>query len=776
MSSLIYILNKRYDETFSATWINGPVELNNTNTVVQLKLTEPLTNIEKITTISDVSQGETKTVYFKKFFKFNNGSGWSDLLPLSDLSGRTFDKCELLDLELFYYRVSDGNFPNSLYLNNVVVNGKYNFNETDSEAILPTEGEQIILGPQDIYKIFSLSDFEVISNHSNYEIKVRFTQDDGRTYTKWEELTKDNLSTLRLNPLRFAKVQYLLTNLSPEQGLVVYDIILSGEFQNVSANYLKINKYGLKQDCLTTMQNLPGSPGTDLLHRDFYTACLGSYMQNTDQTIALANANKSTQGQLWNPYQFDKITQFNNMLGNNVSNMFGWTVTYHRTDPDNNGIDKYINEYTLMNVVDMKNIKIIVPDNKFPVDHMIINQFNLEFADTFEVHIMKDEFKNAFGVPYRPGQDDIVYFCEVNMLFYVKHAQAFKNIMNSATYWKVILEKYEHKTNIRNLVADSKIQIEGLTNNTTIDDILGVDRKQEEDKIANKLQTFPTSFEKVREQKSKYLQYYRTPLYIGNMDFATSYYDLSAPEVKNKNVINYGDIDTTLGKGDNRCFIMWVNFKNKYEDGGSVSNAVLQSYTIPTDKYSLLYNYDDTNKKGYEVSYQGDTLQFRLNDKQFIMQTELLTNVWYGIVINLDQRQKSLNMSIFLRGGIDVVLIDPISQQKVTIGKNDLTGLTYYTSQGYKGLTNIEKVGNMSVIHRQEYAIESYEFMHSQKVLLKGSYSYYTNLRIFNDVITYESMDNILRQNIIIDSQHLILADNSGKQLITTNLWTKNFK
>ena len=134
----------------------------------------------------------------------------------------------------------------------------------------------------------------------------------------------------------------------------------------------------------------------------------------------------------------------------------------------------------------MKNIKVIVPDNKFPVESLIINQFNLDFFDTFEIHIMKDEFKNKFGITKRPSEDDILYICEANMLYYVKHAQAYKDIMNAATYYKVILEKYEQKTNIRNLVDESQQQIDALTENTTIESLFGQDNRNDENQIANK--------------------------------------------------------------------------------------------------------------------------------------------------------------------------------------------------------------------------------------------------------------------------------------------------
>ena len=80
-----------------------------------------LTNIETISTVTDETNGETENVYFKKYFKYENGNGWSDLLPLDQLSGSTFDKCETLDLELYYYRATEGNYNNSLFLDNLIV-------------------------------------------------------------------------------------------------------------------------------------------------------------------------------------------------------------------------------------------------------------------------------------------------------------------------------------------------------------------------------------------------------------------------------------------------------------------------------------------------------------------------------------------------------------------------------------------------------------------------------------------------------------------------------
>jgi len=309
--SLLYIpIDKKSDGTFNVSWTNGPVVLDSSNVVVKLT-TEVLTNITKITSVTENTKGEiVDKVYLKKLFKYENGNGWSELLPLETITGITFEKCNPLILELYYYfTLDDGRYKNTqITLDNILIKGEYQQDIVeDSQGVLNNTNDELILSPTDVYKIFSLDGFKVFSNHDGYDIKYRFTQDDGKTFSKWEPLTTENISKIRLNMLRFAKVQYLVKNIS-DQPLAIYDIILSGNFQNVSANYLKTNRYGLKEDCLTRLQNMTGVAGSDKIHQNFYTACLSSYNQNTDITTDLANQNAENSGKLWNPYQSDKIS------------------------------------------------------------------------------------------------------------------------------------------------------------------------------------------------------------------------------------------------------------------------------------------------------------------------------------------------------------------------------------------------------------------------------------------------------------------------------------
>lgn len=797
MSQLNYILTKKFDETYTISFTGGPQEITGNGFVFK---TGVINYISSINYFSDERDGENNTVYFTRYFKYRNGETWSDLLSIEQISGLTLTPCEEFELELYYYRTVNGKDtvpPTSIYVDNIIIMGTYSISEYESEAVLPNQGDIVILKPSDIYKIFSLTGFDVYSTGGNYDIKFRFTQDGGRTYTQWEPLTQENISTIKLNPLRFAQVEYTITN-TGENGLMVYDIILTGDFQNVSANYLKTNKYGLKQDCLVAMLGgsvsggagtssgtggIPSTysmPGSSTINRDFYTSCISSYQTsaNVASGVDAENSSSSSSENFWNPYQYQKITDFANMLGNQVSAILGWAVDYHLTDPDGKGIDKYMHEYTLKNIIDVKKIKIVVPDNKFPVEHVLINQFNLNLFDTFEIHIMKDEFKRAFGITKRPSEDDIIYICEANMLYYVKHAQAKKDIMNASMYYKLILEKYEYKTNIRNLVEESKNQIDALTNNTTIDELFGIDNRESEDQVANKEQTYPTSFDKIRHTISPKVVITKHEIFVDNFTISKQYYDLSNISIKNKTAIDYTKIDQKLVKSDNRSFIFWFNFNNGYDPDARPNNTMFTNYNIKSGiEFNFLNNYN-TSGLGYKTYYKGGSLFFKVNNDSYKLTKELMTNIWYSGVINLNQRLRTVDLYIYKRNGdITVTLIQENSFIKATAiyGSQEYDDLI---NQGYKPVDNTENpiCTDLELVISKNYSVNPTEFTIDETLKLLGSNIKLTNIRVLNDVIPVTSITNILKQDILRDEQHLILADNATKQLITKHYFNPNFR
>lgn len=784
-----YILNLRYDGTASINFIGSAV-LNSTNRTLVLKTEEPIIGISSFTGFSDNVVPNDNNILRK--FKYKLCENWSELIDISELSGITFNENCHFSLELYYFFVNEGNLSApAVTISNVAIETVYNIEKTSGVVTITENDKPIILEPTDIYKIFDLSDFQAsvggLVDENDLDIKFRITQDGGYTFTKWTPLSKENLSVARkdINELRFAKVQYLITkNSSSSTPVVVYDIMLIGDFQNVSANYLKTNRYGLRQDCATKLSeaNSSSTIGNNLANNG-ETNGLSCYTSgsNSSTLSGLTSFNSDNSG-LWNPYkQSPEISNFYNFLANQTNSIFGWDVEYFKTDPDGNGIDTQIHEYGLFNVYKKATIKIIVPENQFPDNTIQLNVFNLDLFDTFEINILKDVFKAQFGIEERPATKDFLFFCITNRLYTVKHAQVFKDIMHTGIYYKVILEKYEERANI--LIRDnaSKNTIETLTDNTTIDELFGFENKQDEQKIANKDQTYPKSFDKIRQSISSKVSIINEPIYNGEVDYIKYYYNFN--KVIDQKAVEYKNVDNNFLLSDNRNFISWFKFNSYFDDNTSVNKRIFDNYNIKNKNYVLLDNYDETNNIGYRYFYNNKNINFILNNNSYVLETpNLLTNIWYGVFINLDQRQRTLDMRIYKRlTDVYVVMFHPDSYQRLDIISTDITGITSAMTDGFKPVANLEygstAVSEFNIIYQKTFSnIEIQEFNHDVSIKLIGSDISYSNLRIFNDIIEEENINNILNQNIIKDAGKLIIADNANRKIYTNNIENKNFR
>ena len=146
----------------------------------------------------------------------------------------------------------------------------------------------------------------------------------------------------------------------------------------------------------------------------------------------------------------------------------------------------------------------------------------------------------------------------MNRLYRVKHAQVFREIMYTGTFWKVILEKYEQKSSIRYLSKESESKIDKLTKNTTMDEMFGKEVTEDTDKVANKNQTKPITNEVTRHTIFKDVVINNESLFNGNIDFSKYHYDFR--RAPGKKAVTYQINDNILEKSDNRSFISWFNF------------------------------------------------------------------------------------------------------------------------------------------------------------------------------------------------------------------------
>ena len=795
-----YIFTKKFDGSFTMSWISPPEEISTNQRDVKTFSIEPSKSITSITKFSDVVRGETDKHFFSKYFTYSNtrsGISYSEPMPISGLT-REYCPLDLLYLNLSYYRIDSDSTTPSLYINSIVIEGTYDIEETDEIIVVPDDG--YILSPKDIYKVFKLTGFEIYGiNTNNLEIRYRFTQDNGRTYTPWEMLTNENISTQRINPIRFAQVQYSIQKIDDSLSSKIYDIILLGDFQNINNNYLKTNRYGVRSDCqsvysgstasnlstntsgvcLSGITSYKGDGNNYNYNRDWYTKGLSCYLTGNiiDNLNAQNNTDIANSGN-YDPYNTTKIGAWYNFLAGGTNKILGWQVEYHLNDPDGNGIDKYLHEYQLFNIIDVQKIKIIVPENTFPDNQVQITEYSLDMMDTFQVLILKDEFHRAFGIEKRPAQKDIIFFCQANRYYRVRHSQVHRDVMYMGVYYNVILEKYEKLANEQNLSSASKALIDPLTKNTTIDELFGFDMREDENKITNK-QFKPTTHEVYRLNINNSLSIVKKDIFnsLKGTKIADNYYNLSSLS-SGESAVTYSLQDSTLKVSDNRAINLWFNFNNKYDQSKIIDDSVYQSYHISTgNTLNLLNNYNETNQKGYKITYNNKKITLSINDLNYDLNVSgLTTNIWYGLTINIDNRQRKINIDLLKRNYTYNITMFTDSYQSVTIDSNDTTGITYYTSVGYKPVKNSEvnvklKNTNLITVASIEYTedIIPQSFNINETITLFASDIKYTNLRIFSDVIPIEHKSNMLLQRIVQDSNYLILADNATRKLYTDN-------
>ena len=207
----------------------------------------------------------------------------------------------------------------------------------------------LIITPPFTLKVFRIDDIEIISPNEigNISIKYRFSQDNKRTWSNWEFLTKENISSVRINPIRFFNIEYLVSN--PTQHPVkITDINLIGDFQNVTEDYRKINLYGIRECCQSyIVRDENGNP----IPSGQSGGVTGNLSSDGCDPNSLPQLSQADKANLWNPYQQSAAINLLDKLSNDAVALFGHRVRYFSTDPDGKGIDYTLNEFQLYNIV-----------------------------------------------------------------------------------------------------------------------------------------------------------------------------------------------------------------------------------------------------------------------------------------------------------------------------------------------------------------------------------------------------------------------------------------
>jgi hypothetical protein len=697
-----------------------------------------LQNVNKFSKFIYDTLGTNSERYLLQYYRISrDGNSWSNWLELNK-SIDNFPKIDPLDelfIDIKWTRMGSSNIG-SIRILEYKLEGEVERNESrlglDGLIKINPNSEKILRSPF-IFKVFKINDIEIIPTvPDNILIKYRYSQDNTRTWSDWEPFTRENITTIRINPIRFFQIEYLLIN-DTSSNIFIQDINLIGDFQNVNKDYQKSNLFGIRECCKSNQWGYYDANGNYIPNTNLNTTGgdgLGGGPSCDSGVFApMSDQNKAN---LYNPYAQNTAVKLLEKLSADAEQMLGHQVTYFATDADKKGQDHTLNEYQLYNVVCQGDLKVSIEGNNFPDSQIKMNVFDLDLFDTMEAHVTKQQFKQIFGVQRRPSKEDFLYFCQVNRMYQVDHAQQFRSFNNSAVYYKLILKKYTQKANVQAGTQEIKNQLDKLTKNSTIDSLFGFEQSQDKDSIANKQQFTPLTKEPIR------LEYFaeidKELIENSSTIISKSNYDLSTVEYRTPAVV-YKNLDPILKVSDNLSLQVWFNIHNYIKD----------------DIYNFMDIYDNNQSLGWKIELSNDRIKIYLNSTEYnfdLLGTEsqsdpeaLEEETWYCYVVNINQRQRNIEQYIYKRNVEEESEAASLSNtilKKVYYNKQDIEPISYIISESPKILSSDMKV---------------------------------TNIRLFSDIIPEEVHNKILNQYIIgDDSKYLVFADNA-----TTRLYLPRF-
>lgn len=441
----------------------------------------------------------------------------------------------------------------------------------------------------------------------------------------------------------------------------------------------------------------------------YCTDCTDPYAMN-----GCANIIVECDENLFNPYALSKPTNLYKQMSDLSTNMFGHMVKYFRVEPDQRSRDVILMEYSLYNVKDSGEFKIMVPGNEMPSTEFKFDIYGMGFED-FEVHVTRTQFESAFGANKSPRSRDYLYFPLMNRMYEVSAVSFADEFNMNMTYWRVMLKKYENRTS--SIHTDSVVEQELDDLITGIDEVFGEEIQQEYTKVT-KPEQYQTVFSPVgdgiRDRIHNNITILDTEIRNKWTIISKNTYDLSSISDVGIEAVVYKR-KSTLSTDENLAVTMW--FK--------------PNFTAANPSAVLLDGLMDN--KGLKISTTNENIFVQINNDthQFTYNSPVNSEAWYGIVFNLNNKFNQISTSVYR--------LDPNSNL----------------------LTNNSTQNSITNILEETKSISQYNWLTAKQWALMPGKVKITNVRLFKKPIEAEQRLNILQQYIVRDNHLATVIDNA---------------
>jgi len=460
---------------------------------------------------------------------------------------------------------------------------------------------------------------------------------------------------------------------------------------------------------LSLTYELSTAAGTIISCPEFCGECVDPYAMT-----GCANIIAECTDEMWDPYALTKPTSVYRQISDVSTEMWGHPVKYFRVEPDNRSRDVILKEYSLYNVKESAELKIMVPGNEFPTREFNYDIFGMGF-DEFEIHLTKTQFEKAFGIGPSPRSRDYLYFPRINRMYEVNTVAYADEFNLELTYWKLMLRKYEERTS--NIHEDTQVEQELADLTVGQEEIFGEERQEEFEKVTKPTQyktVFAEVGDGVRARLHKKLTISDAELRNQWTVVSKNNYDLDSTPDKSMELVAYNKV-SSLTEEENLAVTIW--FRPKLVD--TTEQVIIDGYS---------------NQNGLKITTNGSSIKVYLNNGTHIFGSALAleNNVWYGLVYNLSNKYKQMSCNLYR--------LDPNSNRQAPSNSSKTLVSKLNQTKSFTNARTWEPTKNW---------------------MLQPAKLDVTNIRIFGQTIGQNQQMNVLQQYVVRDSQLAHVIDNA---------------
>lgn len=407
-----------------------------------------------------------------------------------------------------------------------------------------------------------------------------------------------------------------------------------------------------------------------------------------------------------------------------VSEMFGHCVRYFKTQAKVESADPILKEYSLFEVTDVKDIKILIPDNQFPDNAIKFLPYDMDFGEGIECHIVREHFERAFGQDDLPEQKDYIYFPLIDRIFEVHSAYLYRDFMGQEAYYKVMLYKWQDKLNVMRENPEIDEYVNSL--HESLDEVLAPEIQREYEEITKPMQYQTIAiggFDHVRSHIHEKLIIETKDLTNYFTIVGKYYYDMPNRMTKNDIAVQY-KLKVYRNSIENTAMSMW------FMPGVSDTPDVLIDGFNTNERKGIAasLNYDTSTKKTKSISIFSNE-QVLTFDKNFPM---LDSTQWYGLVINHMNEYKQCSVHIWQ--------------------------MVYDSTRPSNGQ---QKTTQLKLVYTQVVDLNPEEINPTNQYwLLRAGNTRITNVRVWKNSMEEEVQPITLNQFVVRDQDQALLIDN----------------